>query len=718
MVDTAVPQRQISKMAITADTPVQFLKGVGPHISECLTRKNVRTAWDLLHYFPIRYLDRRKIHSIARLPLEKKQTFVAEINSYAVKNIARGRRRILEMMVSDQSGYAKMTFFHFNEGWLKKKYPVGTKAIFLGDVKRWGALKSMIHPEMEAWDEDEGIENAVLPFYSLTEGLHQKTIRRIITQNLDELTQLVVEDARSVREDGTVKFSLGQAYHDLHLPPRDANLEDFNLRKSVQHQRVIYDEFFYLQLGVVSKKYKNTTQMALALNPPRKLFNQALSSLPFELTAAQRQALDDIAEDFKSGKSMNRLLQGDVGSGKTMVAFLSSLLAIESSTQAALMVPTEILAEQHFKNLLKFENTLGVRIECLTSSTPEGKRADILSRLRHGQVDLLIGTHALIVSDVHFYHLAYVIIDEQHRFGVEQRAQLKAKGKLSQKGEPITPHMLFMTATPIPRTLSMCLYGDMDVSLIREMPRGRLPIMTKVFHERGRSRAYELVRKELKKGRQAYFVYPLVEESEKLEHLKDATLMHASLTEEFSEFGVALVHGRMKAQEKEAIMQSFKSGEKQILVSTTVIEVGVDVPNATMMVIEHAERFGLSQLHQLRGRVGRSSHQSYCILMAGYAQSEESRFRLKVMEDSTDGFVIAEEDLKLRGPGEFLGTRQAGLPDFQLAELLRDGHLLNAAKKRAEEIVQADPELAAPKNELIKKIMFDRWGRKLDLTLI
>lgn len=699
---------------LTPDTAVQYLKGVGPHIAELLQNRSVYTAWDLLFYLPFKYVDRRKIHTPRSLPEQKKQTFLAEILNYSVKPVGRTRRRILEILLGGEGSFVTAVFFQFHEASLMKRFPVGSQALFFGDVKYFRGMKTVAHPEMEPWDEEELEGGArIYPFYPLTEGLHQKTARRIFDRNLDGLLTLVSEDPRSVREDGS-KISLVDAFREVHRPSLDADIELLNSQKSPHHQRLIYDEFFYLQLGLLSKRTKTAAGRAYSCGDKTKLFASARASLPFTLTDAQNTALEDIRGDFASGKPMNRLVQGDVGSGKTMVAFLSSLMAIESGVQAALMAPTEILAEQHFKKILPFEESLGIRVELLTSSTPAKRRHDVLSRLRDGSVDLLIGTHALLTPDVRFAKLGYVVIDEQHRFGVMQRSQLKNKAKFND-GE-VMPHLLVMTATPIPRTLSMTIYGDLDVSLMRELPKGRQPIQTRVFWESARAKMFESVGKELKKGRQAYFVYPLVEESEKLD-LKNATAMFAELKKVFPGEAIGLLHGRMHAEEKEQIMAAFGRGEIKALASTTVIEVGVDVPNATVMVVEHAERFGLSQLHQLRGRVGRGGEKSFCFLMAGYARSEESRFRLKVMEQVLDGFVIAEEDLKLRGPGEFLGTKQAGLPDFRLAQLVRDGHLLVAAKKRAEEILTEDGDLILEKNGKFKKIMMERWGKRLDLML-
>jgi len=700
---------------IHATTPIQYLKGVGPHLAGLLQKKSIYTAWDLLFHLPIKYVDRRQIHSLKNLPVGKEKTFVAKIESYHIKKVGRfGGRRLLEVVLEHEGAIGQATFFKFHEASLRKRFPEGSLVLFFGDVTSYRGLKTVVHPEMERWEEDLDPQGQIYPFYSLTEGLYQKTLRSILQKNLGDLLQIVQDDPRSVREDGAVKISLREAFRYVHAPPANADLSLLNQRQSPHHQRIIYDEFFYLQLGLQSRRYQAIRSQSFVFAESKKLVPKAVSLLPFELTPDQKHVLQEIAQDFQSGYPMNRLLQGDVGSGKTVVAWLSLLAAVEAGFQAAMMAPTEILAEQHYQNFLRHENSLSVRVELLTSSTPIKRRNEILGALRAGQVDLLVGTHALLTDDVRFYKLGYVIIDEQHRFGVMQRAALKNKVKMEY--ESVMPHLLVMTATPIPRTLSMTLYGDLDISWIREMPKGRKPVETRVLRENKRSQLYTMIRGELKLGRQAYFVYPLVEESEKTD-LKDATRMCQSLQKEFADYRVGLLHGKMRAAEKDDIMQRFKKREIDILVSTTVIEVGVDVPNASVMVIEHAERFGLSQLHQLRGRVGRGSDAAYCFLMASYAQSEESRFRLKVMEETRDGFVIAEEDLKLRGPGEFLGTKQSGLPDFHLAELIRDGHLLALSKKRATEILMEDKDLDAKKNQVLKTILLERWGQKLDLML-
>lgn len=685
-------------------TPVQFVKGVGPVLSSLLEKKGVRTVSDLFTYFPHRYLDRRKLDTLRTLTPGKDKCVVAEVVGCGARLLGRTRRRIFEMTVTDGTGVAVVAWFHFSEKYLRKLYPAGKKILISGECQYFGSQKQFVHPDIEEWDE-EGGAHPIVPIYPLTEGLYQKTIRKIIANALEKYLEFLEETSLTVR-DGEVKLSLKEAIQKIHYPPPEADFLVLNDQNSVWHQRVIYDELFFLQLGMGLKKIGNKKDAAAPFPLSTRLVPKASQKIPFSLTGAQNRSFSEIAADLAKGEPMNRLLQGDVGSGKTLVAFLSALTACEAGFQAAIMAPTEILAGQHYKNLQSLAADLGVRTALLTRTTPKGEKEEVLAGLADGKIGIVFGTHALIQGDVEFKKLGLIVIDEQHRFGVLQRAALKQKG--------LHPHILVMTATPIPRTLAMSVYGDLDVSVIDELPKGRKPITTQVCNEKMRPRMYDLVRAELKKGRQTYFVYPLIEESEKVD-LKDATAMAENLKQIFSEFKVALLHGKMGAEEKGEIMQEFKKNKVQILVSTTVIEVGIDVPNSTVMVVEHAERFGLSQLHQLRGRVGRGGEQSTCLLMAGYAQSEETRYRLRVMEDTNDGFKVAEEDLKIRGPGDFLGTRQSGLPEFRLAHLVRDSHLLNAARARANQILAEDPALAKAEHEILRKILVQRWENKLEL---
>ncbi len=704
-------QTALQSKSLQLSTPIQFLKGVGPHLASLLAKKGVYTAYDLLVDFPVRYIDKRLVTVISALEVGVKQVVSGKVLDVTTFMMGRSRKRAVEVIISDGHGKLKLLFLNGSESWYRKKFLEGKEYTVFGDVKKYGSSLVMFHPEAEIQTEsDDELSSAkIVPVYSLTEGLSQNQMRKIIGLNLEALLERVKDDARAVR-DGEVSIPLIQAYRYLHQPERDVDIEELNAHKTPYHMRIIYDEFFYLQLGLKFRGTYETRHPSFIMTPPFPLFEKACQLLPFTLTDDQNKVIEEIKNDFLAHKPMNRMVQGDVGSGKTMVAFLTALLAIQSGYQVALMAPTEILAEQHFKNLRRYEESLDIKVALLTGQLGAKQKKVVREDLEQGLTNLVIGTHALLTEDITFRELGYIIIDEQHRFGVEQRAKLK---QLNRKEDERVPHVLVMSATPIPRSLSLCLYGDMDLSLIKSLPKGRKPIKTKIVRENRRVQMYEFIRREIAKGRQIYFVYPLIEESEKSD-LKDATTMYNSLCQVFSESKVELIHGRLKAQEKESIMGRFKNHECHVLVSTTVIEVGVDVPNASVMVVEHAERFGLSQLHQLRGRVGRGAEESFCFLMASYAQSDESKFRLSVMEKTNDGFVVAEEDLKLRGPGDMFGTRQSGLPDFRLAHLTRDYHLLEIARKRAEVILKSDPLLAHPENQLLKEIMTQRWAQKLD----
>ncbi len=689
--------------------PVQFVKGVGPYLSGLLEKKGIKSVRDLFYHFPIRYLDRRQIVPIRKLSPGKERCILAEIVGGSSRHV--GRRKIYELLVRDESALAVVVWFHFNEKYVKSKYPPGKQILIFGECQFFGAKKQFVHPEIEEWeDDDTDRARTLIPIYSLTEGIHQKTIRRVIFYALEHYLSFVCDNPITVRA-GDVRIGLREAIEKIHSPPLDVDLGLLQNQSSPFHQRVIYDELFFLQLGLGLRKMGIKKEAGNPFTKKSTLTDRALKLLPFELTSAQKKVLSEIKNDVSKDEPMNRLLQGDVGCGKTLVAFLVSLAAYENGFQTAFMAPTEILAQQHYKNLKSLAEQMDVRSTLLTGSTPNGEREEVLTDLAEGKIHLVFGTHALIEEDVHFNQLGLVVIDEQHRFGVLQRAALKNKNNQR------VPHVLVMTATPIPRTLSMHLYGDLDVSVIDELPQGRRPIITRVFHEKMRSVAFQLMEQELRKGRQTYVVCPLIEETEKSD-LKNAISTAENLKKVFANYSVGLLHGRMKGSEKEEIMGRFKKNQINILVSTTVIEVGVDVPNSTVMVIEHAERFGLSQLHQLRGRVGRGGDQSYCLLMADYARSEEARFRLNVMEETNDGFKIAEEDLNLRGPGDFLGTRQSGLPDLKIAHLIRDSSLLQAARRRAFEILGEDPDLQKAEHQGLLEIVAERWGDKLNLARV
>jgi ATP-dependent DNA helicase RecG len=504
-------------------------------------------------------------------------------------------------------------------------------------------------------------------------------------------------------------MNLSEALHALHAPTVDADVVALNNAASLAHRTVVFDELFYLQLGMALRRRNLVKEDGLSIMPG-PLVRQMHEVLPFRLTRAQDRVLEVIFRDMAAPHPMNRLVQGDVGSGKTIVAFCAALAALDSGYQVAFMAPTELLAEQHFRTLKPVAEQLGVSITLLTGEIKPPQKREIYGLLEQGKVEIAVGTHALIQDNVRFARLGLAIVDEQHRFGVMQRAALKKLGA--------NPDMLLMTATPIPRTLSLTIYGDLDVSAIDELPPGRKPVATRIFHEGERQKAYQAVKEQIDKGHQAYIVYPLVEESEKMD-LKAATSMADELSKTaFKGYSIGLVHGRMKGDEKDAVMQRFKAGEHQLLVSTTVIEVGIDVPNATVILIEHAERFGLAQLHQLRGRVGRGQAESFCFLLAQYTPADESIRRLRVMVETNDGFKIAEADLTFRGPGEFLGTRQSGLPDFRVANIVRDSRILEIAREEAEAWLAKDPDLTAPASRQLRATLEDRWAGRLELARV
>ncbi|MBM4307498.1 MAG: ATP-dependent DNA helicase RecG [Deltaproteobacteria bacterium] len=695
-------------------TPVQYVKGVGPKLAKLLEKKGLRTVEDGLYFLPRAYEDRRQLKKISELRSGKKETGFGEIMLSGMAFFQGRKKKVFEVLVGDGSGMITLKWFHGNERYLLERFKKGRRLIFSGEVRWFNYQKEIHHPDVEIVEGDieEDYLNfkRIVPIYSETEGLYQRTLRRLVKNIIDgyadELSSPI--PAEIVERQDLINFS--EAFRRVHFPPDGESIEKLNLQRSDGHRRIIFDEFFFLELGLALKKRGIALEAGISFKTEGILSHRLLERLSFQLTAAQMRTLSEIIEDMEKPHPMNRLIQGDVGSGKTIVALLASLQVVECGYQAAIMAPTEVLAEQHYLTIHRWVEPLGVRVALLTSNIKGSEREEIYGRIRSGEVQIVIGTHAVIQEQVEFHRLGLAIIDEQHKFGVVQRGLLKKKGE--------NPDVLVMTATPIPRTLAMTLYGDLDISLIDEMPPGRMPIETKVFPESARSRVYRIVEEEVRKGRQVFIVYPLVEESEKLD-LKDATQMAEHLQKEvFPEFRIGLLHGRMKSEEKEAIMMEFKERKIEILVATTVIEVGIDIPNASVMVVEHAERFGLSQLHQLRGRIGRGQYRSKCILLAQYRSSEEARIRLRAMEQSNDGFKIAEQDLELRGPGDFFGIRQSGLPDFRVAHILRDTPILIEARKEAFELVQEDPELKKPANSALKEVLKKRWRGRLEMAAI
>lgn len=690
------------------DTPMQFIKGVGPKLGDRLKDHGVFTVQDLLEWYPRAYEDRRAARSISSLMPEELVSLRAEVVTVKSYNLGKSRRKVYDLTVRDATGKIHCKFFRVPyKGYFERFQPL-QKVRVIGKVTHYRGQIEFHHPDVQN-DVPDALhdDDVVVPIYPETEGITNRQLRKIVGAVLDEL-KINPEGQELERLPKWLleKWQLPSRFESLekvHRPPKDAS-EEFTQLKSPYHRRLIFEEFFWLELWLVSRKQGLQSEPGLALEKKTGLIEQLNASLPFKLTGAQRRALGEIIEDLTGHtppRPMHRLVQGDVGSGKTLVALMSALLAIENGYQAALMVPTEILAEQHFRTAKRLLEPLGITVGLFTGSQKSAERNQAQQLLSVGAVHLAVGTHALIEDAVGFRNLGLVVIDEQHRFGVHQRAKLKEKGA--------APHFLVMTATPIPRTLAMTVYGDLDVSVIDELPAGRSPIQTRVGYESHRPKMLEFVRAQIAKGRQAYFVYPLVEESEKIE-LKNAVSEFERLKATFPDLKLGLLHGRMKPDEKESVMREFRDGHFQILVATTVIEVGVDVPNANIIVVEHSERFGLSQLHQLRGRVGRGEHKSFCLLMLGRAVSEEARNRVRVMEETTDGFVVAERDLEIRGPGEFLGTRQSGLPGFKLANIVRDAKILQEARDASFQIFTRDSRLASKEHRSLRDELLKAHG--------
>ena len=676
---------------ITLDTPLQFLKGVGPRRAADLQRAGLATVEDLLFRFPTRYEDRGTFQTIASLRPATAASVAGEVVGCGIRPTRRPRFKIFEMLVRDRTGVLRAIFF--NQPFLNDVFHPHQRVILFGRLELTPHGLQMQNPQYEILKEslkqgedgsDAGAEadddtvhsGRIVPVYEKTGTLTTKMQRAIVHQ---ALSQLPAEIAEPLPPDVRSRQSLidrRTALTDVHFPPTGTSIEDLNGFRSAAQRRLIFEEFFLFQLGLVLRRRTSESERkphSIVVNDDIR--ESARRVLPFKLTGDQKKSIAEIVEDMKRPQPMNRLLQGDVGSGKTIVALMAALVAMENGLQVAFMAPTEILADQHFMTIRGLLEASRFRIALLTGATPAKKRRELQAELAAGSIHLAVGTHALVQDPVGFKELGLVVIDEQHRFGVLQRATLRAKG--------LHPDVLVMTATPIPRTLALTTYGDLDVSIMREMPPGRHPIKTIAKPESRRDEIYDFVRRQVESGRQVYVIYPLVEESEKVD-LKAATEMADHLAQDiFPSYRVALLHGRMKQDAKERVMGAFAHGEVDVLVSTTVVEVGVDVPNASVMVVEHAERFGLSQLHQLRGRVGRGPHASYCILLYQYPLTDQGRARLKALTETTDGFEIAERDLELRGPGDFFGTRQSGMPTLRVGDLVRDHHVMEAARREA-----------------------------------
>lgn len=669
------------------------VKGISVNRLNALLKAGIHSVQDLLDFFPRRYEDKSNILSIGLLRGQGEQVTVRGTIT-SVNEIGHGRRKRLEVIISDQTGTLKGVWFK-GLAYQRKILNPGAHVSFYGTAKRFGSMVSMAHPDVEVFTNQDAIpdKGVIQPIYASTNFFTKTYITSKIIQKwiLEILPQITITEFLPKWILDRFGFpNRAKAYRMIHAPESE---EEYQLAQ----YRFKFEELYLFELSVTSLKLniieKRRGPILKELQPLTSTFFNTV--LPFELTDGQKSALHDIKRDVQSGKQMNRLIQGDVGSGKTVVALGAILMALDNGYQSVFMAPTEILAEQHYHTLTAFLKNLDVEIRLLTGNQKPKHRKEILAGISGGQTQIIVGTHAIIQKEVVFNNLGMAIVDEQHRFGVEQRAYLRDKGN--------NPHILVMSATPIPRSLAMTLYSDLSISLIKGLPGGRKPIRTAVRTEQKRDDVYEFIDDILNGGGQVYIVYPLVEESEALD-LKDATEGFKNVRARFEKYRCGLLHGRMKSEEKEDVMRQFMSNEIQVLVSTTVIEVGVDVPNASIMMVEHAERFGLAQLHQLRGRIGRGSRQSYCILMAGEKQSKEARIRLQTMASTNDGFKIAEQDLKLRGPGDFLGTRQSGLPEFKLADIIEDQGILEEAKNVAIETIQKDPDLKLPEHEILSEV--------------
>lgn len=678
------------------EVPLTTLKGVGDAAAKKLERIGIHNLQDLLFHLPIRYQDRTRITPIGSLQFGLDAVFEGHVLSV---DIAMGRRRSLVCKLRDGSGSITLRFFHFSAA-MKKSLQKGTLIRCFGEPRRGAHGLEVYHPEYRVLNADNpaAIEETLTPIYPATEGITQNSLRNLCQQalqfldNPNALQEWLPESVRST----FALWQLNDAVRFLHQPPADANVTQIMAGLHPAQQRLAMEELLAHHLSLQQIRQRVRKQNGQSLNGNGQLVERFLDNLPFQPTSAQQRVAAEIRGDLVSGAPMLRLVQGDVGSGKTVVAAVAALQAIESDTQVALMAPTEILAEQHYNNFYNWLKPLGITVAWLTGKTKGKKREEQLSLIASGEAQMIVGTHALFQSDVVFRHLSLAIIDEQHRFGVHQRMALREKGLNS----GIMPHQLIMTATPIPRTLAMSAYADLDLSIIDELPPGRTPITTIVIGNDRRPEVIARVRAACLEGRQAYWVCTLIEESEALQ-CQAAEVTAAELQEALSELSIGLVHGRMKPAEKAQIMAAFKEGHLHLLVATTVIEVGVDVPNSSLMIIENPERLGLAQLHQLRGRVGRGNIASFCVLMYNPPLSQQSKERLLVMRSSNDGFVIAEKDLELRGPGEVLGTRQTGVVQFRIADLQRDKALLESIKGIAAQLMRDAPHHVQP--------LIDRW---------
>ncbi|MBI4744877.1 MAG: ATP-dependent DNA helicase RecG [Actinobacteria bacterium] len=680
---------------------VQYIKGVGPSIARLLKRLEIETVEDLLFHFPHRYLDTSKLSPISKVKIGAKTTVMGKVHQ--IEKI-KGRKNISVLNIGIYDGTGYLYGVWFNQDFIADRLKKGTTVSFSGRILyEFGKLQiknplfDVIYDETNI-DEETVHTNRIVPFHPATQNLSSNRIRRIVKNALDSLDS--IDDPIPASVISKYNFlDRVTAVREIHFPSDLLFLKRARLR-------LLFEELFLLQTGLVLRKKRlEHTLKGLTHKIDGELLKGFYHILPFELTAAQKRVVDEIQNDMAKPFPMNRLLQGEVGSGKTIVALIALLISVQGGYQSAIMAPTEVLALQHYLKIKEMVKPLGIRVEILTGSQSQKQKDELQKEIKEGNVDIVIGTHSLIQKNVEFKSLGLVVIDEQHRFGVRQRVNLKEKGEC--------PDVLIMTATPIPRTLSLTLYGDLDVSVIDELPAGRKPITTKVINHSHRDKAYELIRREIENGRQTYIVCPLIEESDKLEVKAVMEEAERLKNEIFPDLKVSFIHGKLKQSEKEKVMGEFRNGELDILISTSVIEVGVDVPNATVMLIEDAERFGLAQLHQLRGRIGRGEHKSYCILFADLL-TEEGKNRMKAIVNCTDGFKLAEADLEIRGEGQLFGPRQSGLPDLKLAKLTKHIKILNHARREAFEIIESDPLLSKEEHQSTLKEIKNKFASSLD----
>ena len=674
---------------------VKFIKGVGPNRVVLLNRVGIHTLQDLITYFPRDYEDRSKPKEIYQC-VDGEEALIEAVVVSRMSQIRLKRNTMYKLVVRDETATCTITWF--NQSYLKNIFKVGHKYKFYGKITNKSGKVDMVSPVFDS-EEKENNTGKIIPIYPLTYNLSQNTIRRIIENGLKEIDGNLPETMPEYLLKEYNLLGIEEAIKKIHFPEQ---FEDFNIAR----KRLVFEELLSMQLALLELKNNYATDTKGIQFSKEAKMSDIINILPFNLTKAQLRVLEEIDVDMESDKPMNRLLQGDVGSGKTVVAMIAAYKAVKSGYQAAIMAPTAILAQQHLESFQELLNNQGIKCELLISSITKKKKEELLERLKNGDIDILIGTHAILEENVVFKNLGLVVTDEQHRFGVKQRTTIVEKGN--------HPDVIVMTATPIPRTLALILYGDLDISIIDELPPNRKKIDTFAVRKSLSERVNSFIKEQIKEGRQAYVVCPLVEENEEMD-LKSVEALYKTYKEEtFKDFNIAYLHGKMKAKEKDEIMNGFKDGKIDILISTTVIEVGVNVPNSSIMVVENAERFGLAQLHQLRGRVGRGEYKSYCILKFE-GNSETIRERMKVMVDTNDGFIISEKDLELRGSGDFFGTEQHGLPAFKIANLFTDMPILKAVQSLAINILSEDPKLEKEENKLLKNLIKDKFKERIEI---